>query len=74
MHASHERARERLRAVSHTLDALSPLATLARGYAIVQRPDGSVMRNAGDARVGETLRARLARGELSCRVEDIRAG
>ncbi len=74
MHASLERARERLRAVSHTLDALSPLATLARGYAIVQRADGAVVRHAGEVRVGEALRARLAHGELGCRVEDVRVG
>jgi len=45
--------------------ALSPSATLARGYAVLQLPDGSVLRAAGDARQGERLRARLGEGELA---------
>jgi exodeoxyribonuclease VII large subunit len=53
-----------------TLQALSPLATLARGYAIVLGPDGAVLRDAGRVAVGDRVRVRMARGELGCRVED----
>jgi exodeoxyribonuclease VII large subunit len=50
------------------LRALSPAATLHRGYAIVQRPDGHVLRAAADATAGDPLRVRLAEGELTVRV------
>lgn len=46
------------------LRALSPAATLARGYAIAQRADGTVVRAAGQVGVGDPLRLRLAEGEL----------
>jgi exodeoxyribonuclease VII large subunit len=45
--------------------ALSPAATLARGYAVVQRADGVVVRRRDDVTVGERLRVRLAEGELT---------
>ena len=53
--------------LSHTLArvvALSPQATLDRGYAVVQRSDGSVLRDAVDVSSGEDLRVRLAKGEV----------
>jgi exodeoxyribonuclease VII large subunit len=59
--------------LTHTLArlrALSPAATLERGYAIVQRADGHVARAASDVAKGDTLRIRLAQGELSATVED----
>jgi exodeoxyribonuclease VII large subunit len=56
-----------------TLDALSPLATLARGYAILENPiTGVVVRMAGEVQPGDLVRARLARGLLDCRVEKVR--
>jgi exodeoxyribonuclease VII large subunit len=51
------------------LRALSPAATLERGYAIVQRADGHVVRAAADVDKGDELRVRLAEGELSATVE-----
>lgn len=60
----------RLREFGHALASVSPLATLARGYAIVQRPDtGIVIRHATDVRPGDRLDARLAEGRLQLRVE-----
>jgi len=44
--------------------ALSPQATLDRGYAVVQRADGAVLRDAADAAPGDAVRLRLAVGEL----------
>ncbi|MHB1951497.1 MAG: exodeoxyribonuclease VII large subunit [Acidiferrobacteraceae bacterium] len=52
------------------LQILSPLATLARGYSILERErDGSVVRGPGEVADGERLRARLAEGELRCVVK-----
>ncbi|SCF33544.1 Exodeoxyribonuclease VII large subunit [Micromonospora matsumotoense] len=54
------------------LRALSPAATLDRGYAIVQRVDGHVVRAAGEVAQGDPLRVRLAEGELTATVEEMR--
>ncbi|MCU1433075.1 MAG: exodeoxyribonuclease large subunit [Actinotalea sp.] len=46
--------------------ALSPAATLERGYAVVQRAeDGAVVRSPADADAGTVLRLRLAEGEIA---------
>jgi exodeoxyribonuclease VII large subunit len=66
-----ELARERAVHAAHALDTLSPLATLARGYAILEKPDGAIVRAAGATQAGERLLARLARGSLDCRVEAV---
>jgi exodeoxyribonuclease VII large subunit len=58
-------------ALSHTtarLRALSPAATMQRGYAIVQRADGHVVRAAAEVGPGDPLRVRLAEGELAAKV------
>jgi exodeoxyribonuclease VII large subunit len=59
----------RLRALARSLETVSPLATVARGYAILQHGDGRVVRGVGDAGVGDRLDARLADGSLRVRVE-----
>jgi exodeoxyribonuclease VII large subunit len=51
------------------LRALSPAATLHRGYAIVQRADGQVVRAADEVAKGDPLRVRLAAGELAATVD-----
>lgn len=49
--------------------ALSPAATLQRGYAVLQKGDGQVVRAPGETGPGEALRARVAEGEFTVRVE-----
>ncbi|MGA7688747.1 MAG: exodeoxyribonuclease VII large subunit [Jiangellales bacterium] len=64
----HERAR-----VDHAraqVSALSPAATLARGYAVVQGESGAVVRSPDDVRPRERLRLRLAHGEVAAVAED----
>jgi exodeoxyribonuclease VII large subunit len=51
-----------------TLDMANPLATLARGFAIVTRPDGTLVTDARSVPVGEEIEARLASGHLRARV------
>jgi exodeoxyribonuclease VII large subunit len=48
--------------------ALSPAATLARGYAVVQQQDGTVLRDAGEVTGGDRLAVRLAEGRLEVEV------
>jgi exodeoxyribonuclease VII large subunit len=51
------------------LEALSPLATLGRGYALVERlPDGRLVRGGNELAPGDQLRVRFARGEAVVRV------
>lgn len=62
--------RGRLVATAGRLDALSPLATLDRGYAIVRRiDDGRLVRSSSLAPPGSAVEALLADGVLACRVE-----
>ena len=61
---------DELRGDAAKLDALSPLKVLGRGYALAQQPDGTVLRSADQARIGETLRLRLADGALRCQVKE----
>lgn len=68
----HQR-RERLAAVTRTLETVSPLATVQRGYAIIQRrEDGSLVRSAAALETGDTVTARLAQGRAELRVESTR--
>ena len=60
---------QRLALASRTLDAVSPLATLGRGFAVVSRvDDGSVLRDAAQAPAGTQIEARLAKGRLRATV------
>ncbi|WP_037573332.1 exodeoxyribonuclease VII large subunit [Phaeacidiphilus oryzae] len=57
--------------LEHTLArvvALSPAATLQRGYAVLQRADYSVVRDPAAVGPGEALRARVAEGEFTVEV------
>ncbi len=54
--------------IAHTrarLLALSPAATLSRGYAIVQRSDGAIVRTAAQVAAGEELLIRFAADQLA---------
>ncbi len=56
------------------LDALSPLATLSRGYSICRTPGKKVVRDSGQVNEGDELNLLLHKGELFCRVEGKREG
>lgn len=66
------RSGDRLAAVAGRLDAVSPLAVLARGYSLTQTETGAVVRDAADVKPGQRVRTRLHRGEVVCRVESVR--
>jgi exodeoxyribonuclease VII large subunit len=59
---------QRLALASRTLDAVSPLATLGRGFAVVTRADGTLLRDAAQAPVGTEIEARLSKGRLRATV------
>ena len=59
----------RLLRASARLEALSPIAVLSRGYALIYVADGTLLRSAADTAPGETIRARLANGFLEAEVK-----
>jgi exodeoxyribonuclease VII large subunit len=64
-----ERDRQRLGLAAASLDALSPLAVLHRGYAIAINKEGHPLRDAATVSAGDPVRVRLAKGQLHTRVE-----
>ena len=65
-----QRPQQRLERSVHRLHALSPKAILQRGYALVYRDDGTLLRDASDAPAGTVLRAQLASGEVRATVTE----
>lgn len=62
-------AKQRLQHASHSLNTVSPLATLSRGYAIVTHTDSNeVISDATMVEPGSEIDARLHRGKLRCKV------
>ena len=60
--------REQFLKVVGQLDTLSPLATLQRGYSIVQKPDGTFVKHMTQVGPGDQLKVTLASGKLNCEV------
>jgi exodeoxyribonuclease VII large subunit len=58
-----------LQGLADSLRALSPTATLERGYAVARLADGTIVRNPGQAARGEPLEVVVARGTIGTRVE-----
>ncbi len=58
----------RLKLAQQRLDSVSPLATLARGFAVVTRVDGSVITDATSVAMGDEIVAQLHHGALRARV------
>jgi exodeoxyribonuclease VII large subunit len=63
------RGRERLQLLERTLHAVSPQATLERGYAIVENERGDILRDAAQAPTGTLIDARLAKGRIRAKVQ-----
>ena len=62
------RQRERLKTLAASLDAMSPLKVLSRGYAIARREDGTALLSADAAAPGDKLKLTLSDGSLDCQV------
>jgi exodeoxyribonuclease VII large subunit len=54
-----------------SLDALSPLGVLQRGYAIAHDENGNLLRDAQKVPIGHRIGVRLAKGRLLSRVEGV---
>ena len=71
MRRSLEARRAQLGQLGAGMAALSPLAVLDRGFAMVARADGTIVRDAARVSPGDRLRLRLGKGALGVIVEDI---
>ena len=60
-----------LHTLAQRLNALSPLATLERGYSISRKTDGAVLTSAEQVSIGDRVEIQLADGHLTCRVEEL---
>ena len=61
---------QKLLSLSRTLHAISPLASLARGYAIVtDAQTKKILRNSNEIKFGQEIITKLAKGELLCEVK-----
>ena len=63
--------RQRLGALAASLDAMSPLKVLGRGFAMATDNRGQILRRAGEAAPGDGITVTLAEGSLDCRVENV---
>ncbi|HLA65576.1 MAG TPA: exodeoxyribonuclease VII large subunit [Candidatus Saccharimonadales bacterium] len=66
-----QRQQASLDGLADALRALSPTATLQRGYAIARLADGTIVRDPSQATVGQPLEVVVASGRLTTRVEDV---
>lgn len=60
----------RLHTLAQRLDALSPLATLKRGYSISRKTDGKVLTSTEQVSIGDRIEIQLSDGHLACSVEE----
>lgn len=61
---------QRFQSQVQLLETVSPLATLGRGYAILQKQNGEIIRKTSEVNQGEQIQARLGEGSLLCTVEN----
>ena len=59
-----------LSTLTRALDTISPLATLDRGYSILHKKDHTIIHEQKQVKQGEQVFARLAKGQLTLRVEE----
>ncbi|XZE55377.1 exodeoxyribonuclease VII large subunit [Planctomycetaceae bacterium SH139] len=72
MWATLERKQRQLSHSSATLAALSPLATLARGYSITfSKGSSTVLRDSSTVKAGDEIVTRLAKGQLTSQITEI---
>jgi len=62
---------EKLKIKMASLDALSPLSVLKRGFSLVQTETGAILRDAKNIKAGEKVKIRLARGKLEAEVSSV---
>ncbi|HWR66545.1 MAG TPA: exodeoxyribonuclease VII large subunit [Bellilinea sp.] len=70
--SAHQRLRRaQVDGLSFRLQALSPLAVLQRGYAVLRGPDGRILQSISQVQPGDSISARIQDGELTAQVQKI---
>jgi exodeoxyribonuclease VII large subunit len=69
-----ERARARLETAAARLNGVSPLATLARGYAVAQEPGGRALTSVARFNSGDPFELLLRDGRVGARAESVESG
>ena len=59
---------EKLKIRMASLDALSPLAVLRRGFSVTENENGKILRSAGEVKTDEKVKIRLAQGRIEAKV------
>lgn len=57
-----------------SLDALSPLKVMSRGYSLLYQEEGGLVRSVEEVEIGETVQVRLADGRVHCTVKSKEGG
>jgi len=65
---------QRFASLAASLDALSPLKVLGRGYAVARDENGNILRAAEEVSAGEKIEVLLGQGSLMCTVDEQRTG
>jgi len=65
------RKKQRFSTLAASLDAMSPLKVLGRGYAMAQRADGGILKSSRDVAAGERVSVTLGEGGFSAVVEEV---
>ena len=65
---------QRFRGLVGQLDALSPLAVIARGYGVVTSAEGKLIRDSKEVSIGDPLTVRLHEGRIQATVTDSESG
>ncbi len=63
--------RQRLQGLAATLNAVSPLNTLDRGYALARDSGGRLLRSVAGIQPGDDIEVKVRDGAMACRVEEI---
>jgi exodeoxyribonuclease VII large subunit len=60
----------RLGELAASIQSLSPLSTLARGYSLCLEPNGQLIKSSKQVEIGDNIRVILDQGELQCTIND----
>ena len=66
------RYRQSFVGLTASLEAMSPLRVLTRGYSIASDKDGNCLHSAAQFHIGDEIRLRLSDGSADCRVENVK--
>ena len=64
----------RINALSHRLSALNPINVLERGYAIIEKTDGSILKSVEQSTIGDIIQIKVTDGSMTANIKEINKG